>query len=178
VTMDRSTSPDASITRPDGQVRTFDDFYLSEVHLLVGFLMMLGYGRSFAEDIAQETMLQLYRAWGRVAEPRAWTRLVARRMALKATQRRPREVPVDSISLLEDRVTVEQPEVLAGTDLLNTLSSLPNRQRQVLAFYIDGFTVEEIATVLGTTASSVRSNLRHARNSVKAKLSTDYSTPE
>ncbi len=51
--------------------------------------------------------------------------------------------------------------------VLNAMSKLPARQRQVMAWYYDGYSAVEIAENLGMPVATVRSNLRHARETLR-----------
>ncbi|MBM3242648.1 sigma-70 family RNA polymerase sigma factor [Candidatus Poribacteria bacterium] len=53
------------------------------------------------------------------------------------------------------------------------IETLPERQRRVVQLrLLDGLSYEEIAEILGVNVNSVRSLLRHARNSLKMRLSS------
>jgi DNA-binding CsgD family transcriptional regulator len=54
--------------------------------------------------------------------------------------------------------------------VLRLLAGLPPRQREVMAWTIDGYDPEEIAQLTGKNPATVRSHLRHARTSLKAAL--------
>ncbi len=54
------------------------------------------------------------------------------------------------------------------TPLLAVLDRLPLRQRQVLAWTYDGATTTEIAETLQISPDAVRSNLHHARTTLRA----------
>ncbi|MEU5185651.1 sigma-70 region 4 domain-containing protein [Streptomyces klenkii] len=46
----------------------------------------------------------------------------------------------------------------------------PPRQGQVLALHLDGYSAQEMASLLGVKASTVRSNLRHAIATLRSSL--------
>ncbi|MEV6395886.1 sigma-70 family RNA polymerase sigma factor [Streptomyces sp. NPDC051907] len=50
------------------------------------------------------------------------------------------------------------------------LGMLPPRQRQVMAWHLDGFSHSEISDELGTTVEAVRQNYARARASLKRSL--------
>jgi RNA polymerase sigma-70 factor (ECF subfamily) len=129
-------------------------------------MVAMGYERNTAEEVVQETMIQLFRNWEEVENPRAWSRKVALRLAQKEKMRRARDVPVVDDVLIasskgfEDRI-----------DLYNAIQSLPERQRQVVVlYYLDDLTLDTVAELLGTSRSAVRRILERARDSLKDKL--------
>jgi RNA polymerase sigma factor (sigma-70 family) len=54
--------------------------------------------------------------------------------------------------------------------VLAALAGLPGKQRQVMAWSMDGFSPGEIAQVLGEEPAAVRQNLRRARQNLKRQL--------
>ncbi|MCI4078843.1 sigma-70 family RNA polymerase sigma factor [Streptomyces sp. MMS21 TC-5] len=56
-------------------------------------------------------------------------------------------------------------------EVYTALAELPSRQRQVMAWFYDGYTITEIADVLEIAKESVRQNLCRARATLKARLS-------
>lgn len=54
--------------------------------------------------------------------------------------------------------------------VLDALAALPLRQRQVMAWCIDGYSPAEIASELGADPAAVRQNLAKARKNLKRML--------
>jgi DNA-directed RNA polymerase specialized sigma24 family protein len=115
-----------------------------------------------AEDVAQESFLNVYRRWETISTPGAYLRTVATRLAIK----RPPEEPRDDVTLLlaggipsdggpESRQVVQQ-----------ALRQLPSQQRAVFALHLDDYSDTDIAQVLGLTNATVRSYRRHARQTL------------
>jgi RNA polymerase sigma factor (sigma-70 family) len=149
----------------------FSDFYRDSVVPLVRFLVVLGARPPDATDIAQETMIKAHRDWATINHPHAWVREVASR-AWGQQMARVHEDPVEQVpehtSLLppvNDIDTLEQRH-----DLLRLLATLPPRQRQVMAWHLDGYTDPEIAKKLDIDASAVRSSRYKARRALAAHL--------
>ncbi|NMO53422.1 sigma-70 family RNA polymerase sigma factor [Actinoplanes sp. TBRC 11911] len=142
----------------------FELFYLRELPRLVAFLATHGARVSMATDVAQETMMQAYRRWDDLEKPRAWIRTVASRTWWRQEQQQRQEIPhdqcPDSHTLLDvDAAT----EIESRHEVLSILKTLPIQQRQVMAWFYDGYQPNEIAAVLGKPVTTVRSLLRHAR---------------
>jgi RNA polymerase sigma-70 factor (ECF subfamily) len=137
-----------------------------------------------AEDVAQETLLRVWRALGRF-EPRSslqtWLFRIATNACLDEIERRPRRPePVDPFPeelrgeanpLIYDpaaRYALREGMELA---LLAAIQLLPGRQRAVLILRdVLGWTGPEVAELLDTTLASVNSALQRARATVDAAL--------
>lgn len=149
----------------------FASFYRQFVPTLVGFLIWQGASACLAADLAQETMIKAYQGWSRIESPAAW----ARRVASRALVRHLSRVEEDPAARApEADALVPQPDALAqwecGQEILGLLAVLPPRQRQVLAWSVDGYTPAEIAAELGIDSAAVRSNLLKARRSVAQRM--------
>jgi RNA polymerase sigma-70 factor (ECF subfamily) len=151
----------------------FAGFYREFVPVLVGFLVWQGASAAVAADLAQETMIEAYRQWPRVQHPRAWTRRVASRSLVRHVAR-VEEAPVGTVP--EAGALVRSPDELAEWEnrheILRLLACLPPRQRQVLAWSVDGHTPAEIAEELGIDPATVRANLLKARRTVARLMRT------
>jgi RNA polymerase sigma-70 factor (ECF subfamily) len=139
---------------------------------LTAFVLSLGADFHEAVSVAQETMLRAYKDWGSIEHPTAWARTVASReyfrRAMACHEAPAAELP-DITDPLSDTVIIgdEQKHVL---DLLRRL---PERQRQVMAWYYDGHKPAEIATMLSIAPGAVRVSLHKARAALQAYLAEE-----
>jgi RNA polymerase sigma factor (sigma-70 family) len=161
---------------PVPKVEDFTEFYRRFVPSLVAFLMWQGARLPEAADVAQETMIQAYRHWSTIDHPQAWVRRVASRMLTRRMAAT--EEPVDQIG--ERTALLPAPtDVTAWEqrhDVLRALSHLPSRQRQVMAWTLDGYRPSDIAEELRITSEAVRSNLKKARRALAAYLAESRET--
>ncbi|GGN26354.1 RNA polymerase sigma factor [Lentzea pudingi] len=153
----------------------FDDFFRCEFARLVAFLVKMNFDRATSEDSASEAMLAARGKWATLRYPRAWVRKAAYGNAVESIERS-REGIRRALSggwlntsndhSVDDTLAavVEQPQV----EYL--LAKLPERQRLVFAWHLDGFTNVEIAEALEMTSATVRSTLRHARDRLKKEF--------
>jgi RNA polymerase sigma-70 factor (ECF subfamily) len=168
----RSTSDAAANieTQPhlDRQIEIeFSGFYRAQCAGLVTFLLWLGASAHDAMDVAQETMIDAYRHWRSIRNPRAWIRKVASRKFARrlATVEEPRATIEPSLLQRRD-VDIDAWEQRQA--VLSLLGSLPLRQRQVMAWFYDGYEPAEIAAALHVSPENVRSNLHKARRALTA----------
>jgi RNA polymerase sigma factor (sigma-70 family) len=146
----------------------FEQFYRTSMPTLVAFLVWQGARRADAADVAQETMLKAYLAWGGLRHPAAWARRVAFRAWVKgasAAELPTAEPPEPASTRLSDLDDWElQQEVLA------VLATLPSRQRQVLTWSLFGYTPAELAEELGIHPDAARASLAKARRAIRHYL--------
>lgn len=133
-----------------------------------------------AEDVAQDALLKAYRNFERLREPakfRGWLVRIAFRMALdrlRSVKRRekhetPREQP-------EHGTTAQSVEELAVSSefqsrLERAMDELPEKFRLVVLLAgIQGYTLEEVAGMLGIPMGTVKSRLFFARKKLAEKL--------
>jgi RNA polymerase sigma factor (sigma-70 family) len=151
-------------------VAEFTMFYKAALPRLVAFLRWQGAPLPDAADCAQEALAACFQQWSTIEWHYAWCRITASRGYARhlATIR---EHPVDDLS------TIGSPLLIPATDIdalehrhtvLAVLDRLPLRQRQVLAWTYDGATTTEIAETLQISSDAVRSNLYHARTTLRA----------
>jgi RNA polymerase sigma factor (sigma-70 family) len=155
------------------EIAAFSEFYRKFVPTLVAFLVWQGARLPDATDIAQDTMIKAYQRWSEIRQPQAWARTVASR-ALASRMASSKEDPVDhlpeSSTLLATSFDVEAWE--RRHEVLRALDRLPPRQRQVMAWTLDGYTPGEIAEELRISPEAVRANLMKARRSLVVHLNT------
>lgn len=167
--------PSESTSLPDTQgARTalsaerhdeFSAFYRNSTPGLVTFLVWQGAGLADAADIVQETMIDAFRRWPNIREPRAWVRRVAsQKYARRITASEQPVREVDKGPLISADVDVAEWE--QRHDVLRLLAELPARQRQVMAWTLDGYTPADIAQELNLSPDSVRASLRKARSTL------------
>jgi RNA polymerase sigma factor (sigma-70 family) len=148
----------------------FESFYEREYPGLVRLAHVLSGSRWAAEDIAQEALLGLYRDWGRIANPRAWTRRAVASLSTSMLRRTQIEARAVARLLLGQRPRLGE---LPGEHALfwDAVRSLPRRQAQVVAlYYLEDCPVREIAETLGCAEGTVRATLFQARSRLHRRL--------
>ena len=181
---DRSSAAlDAAMDRyARGDDNAFADLYDALAPRLQSFLVRYTNDRARAEDVVQQTMLQIHRNRGRFTlggQVVPWAFAIARRLLIDHHRRGGREVlaPTGDDNLTQLLAAVDAPaddiaiakEVAAR--LSDELARLPENQR--VAFELikqDGLSVAEAAQVLGTTVAAVKLRAHRAYEALRAVL--------
>jgi RNA polymerase sigma factor (sigma-70 family) len=144
--------------------------YAKELPSLVWFVMSLGASPHDAADVAQSAFVEAFPTWVAIRHPRAWLRQVAGRIYYRRLDRA--ELPLETIPECQGPISSATAVELRdeAQAVLAALADLPPKQRQVMAWSIDGFSPAEIASALGVDPASVRQNLAKARRNLKQNL--------
>jgi len=131
----------------------------------------MGASRADAEDATQEAMVLAWDQWELIRDPTAWVRTVAVRAYLKQARGRGNQaVRLDESGC--EPATDADVGIFAEEQqkVLRLLRGLPAGQRTVAALFYDGLTCEEIAELAGKPPGTIRSQLRHARKSLRGMM--------
>jgi len=165
-----------------GEDAAFEELYDGLAPRLQSFLQRHTRDRARAEDVVQQTMLQIHRARGRFtpgAQVVPWAFAIARRLLIDMHRRGGREVlaPTSDETLtqvmaaLDDRADDVAIAKETAQRLSEELARLPENQR--VAFELikqDGLSVAEAAQVLGTTVAAVKLRAHRAYEAMRAAL--------
>lgn len=183
--MDDAPIPEAdlpSATEPDPPDTPTTANGVAELHRtayqpVLRFLIVQGAQWAEAHDAVQEAFMEACRpgVLARVLSPHAWLRKVAYRSWLRRDGRSPVQLVELSAAAAESFPDWQTP--LQALELstehrkvLDILQDLPAKQRQVMAWHMDGFSTQEIAAGMDIREDAVRQNLSRARSTLKAKL--------
>lgn len=128
----------------------------------------MGASRADAEDATQEAMILAWQKWESIREPAAWVRTVAVRTFWKQAARQSNHT--EPLEQADGESAVDPDLSIFGEEqqqTLRLLRGLSTEQRTVAALFYDGLSCEEIAELTGKPSATVRSNLRHARRTLK-----------
>ncbi len=157
------------MTDPDDQ--EFSDFFRREFERTVRTTYLVLHDQQSAEDVAQDAFGQLYRSWAKVRtydNPQAWVRRIAIRMAVRAARR---EGTRRTLSRGQSQRSLPPERDL---DLAAALRALPAQQRAAVALhYYEDQSAEEVARLLGCSASTVRTHLMRARSRLAELLADE-----
>ncbi|MFF4362829.1 RNA polymerase sigma factor [Streptomyces sp. NPDC001351] len=162
--------PDPSADQWAGQ-SSFTDFYASEVRLIVLFVYKNGATWDDAWDATQNAFAEAFQRWDSIDYPAKYVRATALRNYRAQKQRSSEDVrrateaewfyfpSFDQLKLLDEE-----------KDVIDAIAKLPERQREVMAWNYDGFSIPEISDLLHVDPRRVRSNLHLARKRLKEAL--------
>jgi RNA polymerase sigma factor (sigma-70 family) len=156
-------------------VERFENFYLREFTSVVGLAFVLS-GRSLvAEDIAQEAFMAAQRNWERIGgleSPGGWVRKVVANKASNVRRSQLREARALIKARLKLGVSAGVYEMPAEhAEIWSAVRSLPKRQQQVIAlYYLEDYSVGDVAAVLGIAEGTVKTHLHQARNALREQL--------
>ncbi|HSB08067.1 MAG TPA: sigma-70 family RNA polymerase sigma factor [Blastocatellia bacterium] len=165
---------------------------LEHIDALYGFAMTLTHSRTEAEDLVQETYLRAVRAFDRLmpeSNLKSWLFAIMRNAwlnQLRHTRSGPRFVELDAEE--DDRAPwldnlandpheayvrkLEREEVRAA------IESLSRSHREIIVLRdIEGFSYQQIASILGCPAGTVMSRLGRAREKLRRLLATWEAAP-
>jgi RNA polymerase sigma-70 factor, ECF subfamily len=146
---------------------------------LYGFLLRQTRDRARAEDVLQQTLLQIHRARDRFlpgAEVMPWAFAIARRLLVDSLRRGKREVLSDDGELDPGRDRGPGADEVAQARELavridRVLAKLPQSQRAAFELIKnEGLSVAEAAQVLGTTVAAVKLRAHRAYEALRAAL--------
>lgn len=139
--------------------------------------------RTLAEDVAQQTLLNIHRARGAFvpgAPLMPWAYAIARRLIVDAVRRRRRELRLVEREALPGRQrrhpTMPNEALMAyetAGSLRATFAALPGSQQAVLHLRGEGLPLSAMASTLGTTVTAVKLRLHRAMSSLKRSLASD-----
>lgn len=159
-----------------------DDAAFAEVYdgvgpRVLGYLVRSTADRHLAEDLAQQTFLQMHAARGTYvsgSDVVAWAFAIARCLLIDRHRRAWREVPVEEpqAGASNDPPPDEVMQAAqAATRLEQALARMPETQRVAFELLkLDGLSVAQAADVLGTTPTAVKLRAHRAYEALRASL--------
>jgi RNA polymerase sigma factor (sigma-70 family) len=146
----------------DDRVAQLDALYRAEYAGMVRLAYTLLANNAEAEEIVQDSLIEVYRRWHEIRQPGAYLRcaVVSRcRSALLRRKMRPSH-PVD-----EGSVSAE------ASELWDVLTRLSTDQRLVVVLrYYGGYAASDVSAMLEIPAATVRSHLRRGLATLKKEL--------
>lgn len=157
----------------EGDARAFDELMSRWQERLWRHAVRLTGDTDAAWDILQETMLAISGGLGRLVEPAAfpgWAYRIATNRC-RALFRRNRSRRQSLEAYLESQPVEIAPDAAAALDLQAALKKLSHAQQTLVSLrYEEGFSVGEIAGILGIQPGTVKSRLYAARQQLRALL--------
>lgn len=160
----------------DGDAAAFRTLYRRHTPALYAIAMRLGGDPADAEDAVHDTWIRAVEVLARFewrSALRTWLAgiLINR---LRELERRRRPVVALDDALLPRESPVALPHGVDPIDLEAAIAALPPGYRRVLVLHdVEGFTHDEIASLLGVDTGTSKSQLSRARRHLRRALSND-----
>jgi RNA polymerase sigma-70 factor (ECF subfamily) len=172
--------------RPRLETASFEDFYIQQWPWLVRCLIAQAGDSRWAEDIAQDTMLDAREKWDQLLtydRPDRWLLKVAIRR-LRRMERKGRLgclFSEDDGSVAADlaALAVSDAWIDRNLDLLAAIRTLPRRQAEVVVVHcIADFTLAETGQILGFSEAAAKTHMQRARRRLQELLETGQEDEE
>jgi len=161
------TTRSPSVPAPTDGRESFADFYRRERADSLRLARLLTGSRVGAEDVVQDAMTRVFRAYERIESPSAYLRraVVNTAKSRQRDERRHRERAAHA----QRSATGDDSDF----ELLEAIAELPYRQRVVIvARYWGGWSEQEIAAALGCRPGTVKSLASRALNRLRSEVQT------
>lgn len=129
-----------------------------------------------AEDIVQDVSERAWRARDAVLNsgyPRAYVYRIARNMAIDRLRHRRYTLPSSAVRLPDEGDDGDRESNMNDMTALTRrlIAALPEKQRLAIELRdVEGYEIDEIATIVESDEASVRMNLSRARKSIREQL--------
>lgn len=164
-----------------GSMDDFSALYAELSHPLVRYLWTFVRNTTTAEDLLQDTFLQIHRArhtYTPRRPVRPWVYAIARHVALmhlRSTRRRKEYLPAEDLP--EVPVPPEIDRLADRATVFRLLEALPRSGREVLILHhLLGMSFGEIAAILGLAAGTAKVRAHRALKALREKIEQEGTT--
>lgn len=152
----------------------FDEFYRGSRQRLLGYAYVVTGDITEAQDVVQEAFVRAWQHWSSIrgyADPEAWVRVTAMRIAV-SRWRRMRTRTAAYLRHGPDRLV--GPPGTETLEIVDALRRLPEEQRVAIAlYYLLGLPVKEVAREVGAPEGTVKARLARGRVALAGLLGED-----
>jgi RNA polymerase sigma factor (sigma-70 family) len=151
---------------------------------LYTFVFGLVHDHQVSLDIVQDTFISALRHVGSLRDPArfgSWLFGIAHQKSIQRWRKQSREeVGLDHYAALPNQDQDDPADLLIRKEqseaFLQALDELPPTQRAtLLLFFLEGFSIEEIATITGSQPGTVKSRLFYGKQTIRNKLNLSES---
>jgi RNA polymerase sigma-70 factor (ECF subfamily) len=161
-----------------GEMAAFDELVARWHAPLWQYVRRITDRNEIADELIQETWLRVLRGIPRLQEPARlapWMFGITRRVVMDRLRQKYRDEVILESALEDTRSSAdefdESERRAEVATVLEKLDSLPLSQRELLTlYYLEEFSIEEVAQVLEIPIGTVKSRLFHARKMLKQSL--------
>ncbi|MDF2664023.1 MAG: polymerase sigma factor [Paenibacillus sp.] len=161
-----------------GRIEALELLYSEWRVPVYGFILSIVNNKALAEDLTQDTFVQVYTKAGlyqKGTKPRSWVLTIARNLAYDALRRTSRMTPVPSEQLDTRPGSGDPASVIVDTlYVTKMLNSLADSERQIVILkLLNGCTHSEIADILQLPEGTVKWKYRKALHRLENLLGGD-----
>ena len=148
-----------------------------EQEALRGFLLALCCGnRDEADDLAQDALVKAYLACSGFSDGgkfRSWLFKIAHNTFL--SYKRSQQTPTISIDAVPIEALPQRGSGEGASDLYLALATLPPKERSAITlFYLNGYSIKEIAAITEVSQDAVKQQLSRGREKLRKTLNIDH----
>ena len=162
----------------DGDLGAFDQLARHFRPALVRLVRQID-GRADADDIAQETLLLVFKSLGGLRDPAqfsSWAATIARRLTMRSGKQRREHLPLDRLILAYAPGIGEDAEAgLREERLMAAVAKLePESQTIVALYYGHQWSVDQVSNFMSLPKTTVKWRLHMARTHLKEHLTPEF----
>jgi len=155
----------------------FSEFYDDHVSKLYRFVYLKVSSKETSQDLTSEVFLRFWEQLNSPTEiknPRAFIYQIARNLVIDYYRKKePQKIQPELIQIKDTKADLKQ-EVLLESDIKDietALSKIPDEyQNMIIWYYLDEFSVSEIADITGKTENNVRVIIHRALSALRSIL--------
>lgn len=172
---------DLVLKAQQGRVEAYNVLVSRWEKRIYNYLLRLVRNPEDAMDVSQDVFLKAYQNLKRLEDPGRfgpWLYRIGHNEAFSLLRRAKPEVEVTEMTGIQNSGARRMAAVEVGLAVESALSRLPEEQREaVLLKVVEGFKFEEIAEILGSPASTIKSRVYTGLESLKGLLAPHSAEP-
>lgn len=159
-----------------GEIFAFEQLVKRYQQKLLGFVYHMIYDEHAADDIVQESFINLYKTIDRVDSTKkfsAYVFSIARNTTISYIRKYKKEVPLDDILAFSEEETLYGQLVQAeqAHTIEKALKQIPEQyQKAIRLYYFEDLSYEEVGKKLGLPINTIRTHLRRGKELLRTLL--------
>ncbi len=153
----------------------FSEFYDSHVNKLYRFVYLKVSSKETSQDLTSEVFLRFWEQLNsptKIENPRAFVYQIARNLVIDHYRKNePQKIQPELVQIKDTKTNLEQ-KILLDADIDEVklaLSKIPEQYQNVLIwYYLDEFSVHEIADITGKTENNIRVLIHRALSALRS----------
>lgn len=157
----------------------FSKFYDQHVEKIYRFIFLKINSPEISQDLTAETFTRFWKQLESATDienPRAFVYSVARHLVIDYYRKAKFEIfEIEKTQIQDQSSNLEQKEILNSDikDLKASLRNLPeDYQDAIIWYYLDEFTISQIAEMMNKTENATRVTIHRALNALRAQIET------